>query len=242
LTCFSFPRVRCFRDIIAASPSSGVNSLTGEGLSEALVGAQVVVDVTNSPSFEDRAVMEFFQTSGRNLLAAEVAAGVGHHVALSVVGADRLPDSGYMRAKVAQEVLIKASSTLFTIVRATQFFEFVPGIVQAATEGESVRMPPAMMQPIASDDVAALLAEFAQGEPLNGVAEIAGPEPIRMDSLASRYLKASHDPRTVITDSSARYFGTAVDDRSLTPSANPRLGRLRFDKWLNRTVKQLVLV
>lgn len=227
-------------EVIAASPSSGVNSLTGEGLAEALAGAQVVVDVTNSPSFEDRAVMEFFQTSGRNLLAAEVVAGVRHHVALSVVGADRLPDSGYMRAKVAQEALIKASSIAFTIVRATQFFEFVPGIVQVATEGDTVRLPPAMMQPIASDDVAALLAEFAQSEPLNGMAEIAGPEPIRMNSLGIRYLNATHDPRTVITDSLARYFGTAVDDHSLTPGNSPRLGRVRFDEWLNRTTKQLV--
>lgn len=229
-------------EVIAASPSSGVNSLTGEGLADALAGAQVVVDVTNSPSFEDQAVMEFFQTSGRNLLAAEIACGVQHHVALSVVGADRLPDSGYMRAKVAQETLIKASPIPFTIVRATQFFEFVPGIVQAATEGESVRIPPAMMQPIASDDVAALLAEFAQRKPLNGVAEIAGPEPIRMDSLAMSYLQANQDPRTVVSDSSARYFGTAVDDRSLTPSANPRLGQIHFDEWIGRTAKQLTPV
>lgn len=229
-------------EVIAASPSSGVNALTGEGLSEALTGAQVVVDVTNSPSFEDRAVMEFFQTSGRNLLAAEAEAGVKHHVALSVVGADRLPDSGYMRAKVAQETLIKSGPTPFTIVRATQFFEFVPGIAQVATAGDAVRLPPALMQPIASDDVAALLAEFAQGEPVQGIVEIAGPEPIRMDALASRYLEASQDARSVIADSAARYFGTTVDDRSLTPSANPRLGRVRFEEWLDRTVKQVAAV
>lgn len=226
-------------EVLAASPSSGVNALTGEGLTEALAGAHVVVDVTNSPSFEDRAVMEFFQTSGRNLLAAEQASGVRHHVALSVVGAERLPDSGYMRAKVAQESLIKSGSTPFTVVRATQFFEFVPSIIQYATDGETVRMSPAMMQPIASDDVASLLAEYAQGEPLNAITEIAGPEPIRMDALAFRYLNASHDPRTVITDSRAKYFGTAVDDRSLTPSTTPRLGRVRYAQWLNQAVQQL---
>jgi uncharacterized protein YbjT (DUF2867 family) len=176
------------------------------------------------------------------LLAAETAAGVKHHVALSVVGADRLPDSGYMRAKVAQETLIKLGPTPFTIVRATQFFEFVPGIAQVATEGDVVRLPPALMQPIASDDVAALLAEFAQGEPIQGIVEIAGPEPIRMDALASRYLEASQDARSVISDSRAQYFGTAVDDRSLTPSANPRLGRVRFEEWLDRTVKQVAAV
>ena len=190
-------------EVVAASPSSGVNTLTGEGLAEALAGAQVVVDVANSPSFEDKAVLEFFETSGRNLLAAEAAAGVGHHVALSVVGADRLPDSGYMRAKVAQEKLIKAAKIPYTIVRATQFFEFVGGIAQSATEGQTVRLPPALMQPIVSDDVAAALADVAVGEPLNGTVELAGPEPIRMDELVRRFLTANRDTRTVTTDAHA---------------------------------------
>ncbi len=178
-------------EVVAASPSSGVNTLTGEGLAEALAGAQVVVDVANSPSFEDKAVLEFFETSGRNLLAAEAAAGVGHHVALSVVGTDRLLASGYFRAKMAQENLIKASKIPYTIVRATQFFEFVGGIAQSATDGQTVRLPPALMQPIVSDDVAAALADVAVEEPLNGTVELAGPEPIRMDELVRRFLSAN---------------------------------------------------
>src|SRR5687768_10138431 len=186
-------------EAVPASPASGVNTLTGEGLAEVLAGAQVVVDVSNSPSFEDKAVLEFFETSGRNLLAAEAAAGVGHHVALSVVGADRLPDSGYMRAKVAQEMLIKSGKTPYTIVRATQFFEFVGGIAQSATEGQTVRLPSALMQPIVSDDVAAILADIAVGQPLNAIIEIAGPEPIRMDDLVRQFLIANRDPRKVTT-------------------------------------------
>src|SRR5215468_3790021 len=182
-------------EIVAASPSSGVNTFTGEGLTEALRGAQVVVDVANAPSWEDKAVMEFFQTAGRNLVAAEKAAGVRHHVALSIVGADRLPASGYMRAKVAQENLIKASGIPFTIVRSTQFFEFVKGFVQSATEGQTVRLSPALMRPIAADDVGVILADVALAEPLNGAVEIAGPEPIRMDELARRFLSATRDPR-----------------------------------------------
>ena len=178
-------------EVVAASPSSGVNTVTGEGLAEALAGAQVVVDVANSPSFEDKAVLEFFETSGRNLLAAEAAAGVGHHVALSVVGTDRLLASGYFRAKMAQENLIKASKIPYTIVRATQFFEFVGGIAQSATDGQTVRLPPALMQPIASDDVAAALADVAVAEPLNGTVELAGPEPIRMDELVRQFLSAT---------------------------------------------------
>jgi uncharacterized protein YbjT (DUF2867 family) len=229
---------QCGHVVVAASPSSGVNTLTGEGLGDALAGARVVVDAANSPSFEDRAVMEFFQTSGRNLLAAEAAAGVGHHVALSVVGADRLPDSGYLRAKVAQENLIRASRIPYTIVRSTQFFEFAGGIAQSATEGQTVRLPPALMQPIVSDDVAAALADIAAGEPRNGTIELAGPEPIRMDDLVRRFLTAKGDARTVIADVHARYFGTELNDRSLTPGANPRIGATRFGDWLARSVSR----
>src|SRR5258707_8217914 len=198
-------------EAVPASPSSGVNTVTGEGLAQALAGAQVVVDVANAPSWEDKAVMAFFETSGRNLLAAEAAAGVGHHVALSVVGTDRLLASGYFRAKMAQEKLIKASPIPYTIVRATQFFEFVGGIAQAATEGQTVRLPPALMQPIVSDDVAAALARVAVAEPLNRTVELAGPEPIQQDELVRRYLAANKDPREVITDDKARYYGTELN-------------------------------
>jgi len=221
-------------EVVAASPSKGINSVTGEGLAEALAGAQVVVDVANAPSWEDRAVLEFFETSGRNLLAAEAAAGVGHHVALSVVGTDRLLASGYFRAKMAQENLIKASPIPYTIVRATQFFEFVGGIAQSATEGQTVRLPPVLMQPIVSDDVAAVVAEAALAEPLNGTAELAGPEPIRQDELVRQFLTATGDARTVITDPKALYYGVAVNDQSLMPGENPRLGRTRFADWLSR--------
>jgi uncharacterized protein YbjT (DUF2867 family) len=220
-------------EVVAASPSTGVNTLTGEGLAEVLKGAQVVVDVANSPSFEDKPVLEFFQTGGRNLLAAEAAAGVGHHMALSVVGTDRLLASGYFRAKMAQEELIKASRIPYTIVRATQFFEFVGAIAQSATEGQTVRLPPALMQPIVSDDVAIALADVALAQPLNRTVELAGPEPIRMDELVRRYLSARGDPHQVVTDSQARYYGTVVNDRSLTPGENPRLGTTRFEDWLN---------
>jgi len=225
-------------EVVAASPSSGVNTLTGEGLAEALAGASVVVDVANSPSFEDKAVLEFFETSGRNLLAAEAAAGVGHHIALSVVGTDRLLASGYFRAKMAQENLIKASAIPYTIVRATQFFEFVGAIAQSATDGQTVRLPPALMQPIVSDDVAAALAEIAVAEPLNGTVELAGPEPIQMDELVRRYLSANRDARKVTTDVHAGYFGTAVNDQSLIPGDHPRLGPTRFEDWLSRSIPQ----
>ena len=225
-------------EVVAASPSSGVNTLTGEGLAEALAGASVVVDVANSPSFEDKAVLEFFERSGRNLLAAEAAAGVGHHIALSVVGTDRLLASGYFRAKMAQENLIKASAIPYTIVRATQFFEFVGAIAQSATDGQAVRLPPALMQPIVSDDVAAALAEIAVAEPLNGTVELAGPEPIQMDELVRRYLSANRDARKVTTDVQAGYFGTAVNDQSLIPGDHPRLGPTRFEDWLSRSVPQ----
>ena len=225
-------------EVVAASPSSGVNTITGEGLANALAGAQVVVDVANSPSFEDKAVLEFFETGGRNLLAAEAAAGVGHHVALSVVGTERLLASGYFRAKMAQENLIKASKIPYTIVRATQFFEFVGAIAQSATDGQTVRLPPALMQPIVSDDVAAALAEIAVEGPLNGTVELAGPEPIRLDELVRRFLSATRDARKVTTDVHARYFGIEVNDQSLTPGDNPRLGPTRFDDWLSRSRPQ----
>jgi uncharacterized protein YbjT (DUF2867 family) len=220
-------------EVVAASPSKGINSVTGEGLAAALVGAKVVVDVANAPSWEDKAVLEFFETSSRNLLAAEAAAGVGHHVALSVVGTDRLLASGYFSAKMAQENLIKAAPIPYTIVRATQFFEFVGGIAQSATEGQTVRLPPVLMQPIVSDDVAAVMAEVALAEPLNGTVDLAGPEPIRQDDLVRQFLNASGDARRVITDPKALYYGIAVNDQSLTPGDNPRLGPTRFADWLS---------
>src|SRR3954453_21510359 len=221
-------------EVVAASPSSGVNAFTGEGLAEALTGAQVVVDVANATSWEDKAALEFFETAGQNLLAAESAARVGHHVALSVVGADRLPASGYLRAKVAQENLIKTSGIPFTIVRSTQFFEFVKGIIQSATEGQTVRLSPALMQPIAADDVAAALTDVAVAEPIDGTVEIAGPEPIRMDEFVRQFLSATGDGRNVTTDVHARYFGTELNDQSLTPGNNARLGSIHFAEWLSQ--------
>lgn len=225
-------------EVVAASPSSGVNTVTGEGLANALKGAHVVVDVSNAPSWEDKAVLDFFETSGRNLLAAEAAAGVKHHVALSVVGTDRLLTSGYFRAKLAQEKLIKASAIPYTIVRATQFFEFVSGIAQFATEGGVVRVPPVLMQPMVSDDVAAALADVATSEPINRMIEIAGPEQIRQDELVRRFLTATGDARTLITDAKARYYGIEVNDQSLVPGPGARLGSTRFDPWLSRTAAQ----
>src|SRR5262245_47549581 len=225
-------------EALAASPTSGVNTLTGAGVAEALKGARVVVDVTNSPSFEDTAVLNFFQTSARNLLPAELVAGVRHHVALSVVGADRLPDSGYMRAKVAQEALIRSAKVPYTIVRATQFFEFVSGIAQTATEGKTVRLPPVLMQPIAAGDVAAVVAEVALAEPLNGTFEVAGPETIRQDDLVRQFLTATGDARTVVTDPKALYYGITVNDQSLAPGDHPRIGPTRFDDWLRDSIRQ----
>ncbi len=222
-------------EAVAASPASGVDTLTGAGLAEALAGTQVVVDVSNSPSFEDAAVLKFFETSTRNLLSVEAAAGVGHHVALSIVGADRVPDSGYMRAKIAQEKLIKAGKVPYTILRATQFFEFIGRIADESTEGNTVRLPSALMQPVAADDVAAALARVATGEPVNGIVELVGPEPIRMDELARRFLSAKHDARQVTADIHARYFGAEVNDRSLTPGDNPRIGPTRFAEWLSKS-------
>jgi uncharacterized protein YbjT (DUF2867 family) len=220
-------------DVLAASPKSGVNTLTGEGLAEALASAQVVVDVANSPSFEAEAVLEFFETSGRNLLAAEKTAGVPHHVALSVVGTERLLDSGYFPAKLAQEKLIKASGIPYTILRATQFFEFVGAIVESGVVGDVIRLSPALFQPIASDDVAAALADLAVAPPLNGTVEVAGPEPLPLDKIARQFLAAKGDGRQVIADVHARYFGAAINDRSLTPGEHPRLGPTRFENWLS---------
>jgi uncharacterized protein YbjT (DUF2867 family) len=225
-------------EVVAASPSTGVNTVTGEGLTEALIGTQVVVDVANAPMWEDKAVLAFFETSGRNLLAAEAVAGVGHHIALSVVGTDRLLASGYFRAKMAQENLIKASKIPYTIVRATQFFEFVGAIAQSASDGQTVRLPPALMQPIVSDDVAAALADVAVADPLKRTVDLAGPEKIRMDDLVRQFLVASGDTREVITDPQARYYGIAVNDQSLTPGDNPLIGSTRFEDWLSSSRTQ----
>lgn len=218
-------------EVVAASPASGVNTLTGEGLDAALAGAQVVLDVANSPSFEDQAVLEFFQTSGRNLLAAEAKAGVRHHVALSVVGTDRLGESGYFRGKIAQEALIRAANIPYTIVHSTQFFEFLGSIAQSGADGNTVHLSPAFVQPIASDDVAAAVADYTLGAPRQGVVEIAGPERVRLSDLVQRYLKASNDPRTVVPDVKTRYFGALLQDDTLVPGPNPRLGTLNFDAW-----------
>jgi uncharacterized protein YbjT (DUF2867 family) len=219
---------------LAASPDSGVNTLTGEGLSEALEGAQVVVDVSNAPVWDDAAVLEFFQTSSRNLLAAEMAAGVNHHVVLSVVGTDRLPDSGYFRAKLAQEEAVRAAAVPYTILRATQFFEFIGRIADSNTDGDTVHLPPVLVQPETADDVAAALAWVAVNEPLNGIVELAGPEQFRLDELARRVLNANNDPRRVTADSHARYFGAELDERSLTPGDNPRIAPTRFEEWLSQ--------
>jgi uncharacterized protein YbjT (DUF2867 family) len=221
-------------EVVAASPKSGVNSITGEGLKEALAGAQVVIDLANSPSFEDKAVLEFFETSGRNLLAAEAAANVQHHVALSIVAIDRT-DNGYFRAKVAQEKLIKTSGIPYTIVRATQFLEFVRGIADSGADGNMVRLPPILFQPIASDDVAAMVADVALAAPRNGIVEIAGPERARLNEIIARYLKAVGDPREVVSDPEARYWGGRVDEHSLVPLGEARLGRIGLDEWLRRS-------
>src|ERR671925_1109336 len=222
---------------LAAAPNTGVNTLTGEGLAEALEGAQVVVDVANAPAWEDQAVLDFFQTSSRNLLAAEAAAGVGHHVALSVVGAERLHESGYMRAKVAQEDLVKAWPISYTIVRATQFFEFIGRIADSSAEGDTVRLAPVLVQPEAADDVAGTLADVAVGAPLNDTVELAGPEAFRLDELARRVLKANDDRRQVTADVHARYFGAELDDRSLTPGDGARIASIRFDDWLSQSAR-----
>ncbi len=221
---------------VAASPDTGVNTITGEGLTDALAGAEVVVDVANAPQWDDAAVMEFFQTSSRNLIAAEVAAGVKHHVALSVVGVERLGESGYFRAKVAQEELVKAGSVPYTIVRATQFFEFIGRIADSSTDGDTVRLAPVFVQPESADDVAAALADVAQSEPANGIVELGGPEQFRLDELARRVLGAKNDPRPVTADVHARYYGAELDDHSLTPGGNARITPTRFEEWLSQSV------
>jgi uncharacterized protein YbjT (DUF2867 family) len=221
-------------EVLAASPNSGVNTITGEGLNEALAGAQVVIDLANSPSFEDKAVLEFFETSGRNLLAAEAAANVRHHVALSIVAIDRT-DNGYFRAKVAQEKLVKASGVPYTIVRSTQFMEFLRGIADSSAEGNKVRLPAILFQPIASDDVAASVADVALAPPRNGIVEIAGPERAPFNEIVARYLKAVGDPREVVSDPEAGYWGGRVEEHSLVPLGEARLGRIGLDEWLRRS-------
>ena len=221
-------------EVVAASPNTGVNTVTGEGLKEAMAGTQVVIDLANSPSFEDKAVLEFFETSGRNLLAAEVAAGVRYHVALSIVGIDRT-DNGYFRAKLAQEKLIEASGIPYTIIRSTQFLEFVGGIADSSTDGNVVRISPVLFQPIAADDVAAIVADVALAAPRNSFVEIAGPERAPFNEIIARYLKAVGDQREVVSDPEARYFGGRVEEHSLVPLAEARLGRIGFDEWLRRS-------
>jgi uncharacterized protein YbjT (DUF2867 family) len=220
-------------EAVPASPDTGVNTLTGEGLAGVLTGAAVVIDVSNSPSFEDAAVLEFFETSTANLLAAEAAAGVGHHVALSVVGSDRVPDSGYLRAKVAQEKLIRNSSIPYSIVRATQFFEFLKRIADEATDGNTVRIAPVLFQPMAATDVAIAVCRVAVGAPVNGIVEVAGPQQFRFDEFIRLGLGARHDPREVIANPHARYFGTELGERTLVPGADARLGEIRFEEWLS---------
>lgn len=219
-------------EAVAASPNTGVNTITGEGLDAALAGAEVVVDLANSPSFEDAAVLEFFQTSGRNLLRAEVDAGVGHHAALTIVGADRVPESGYMRAKLAQEELIEAAGQPYTIVRSTQFFEFLRAIADSATEGDTVRVPTAKLQPIAAEDVASAVTDVAVSDPATGVIEIAGPAAVSFADLVRDVLTADNDPRTVVGDEHARYFGTELTDASITAGPDAHLGGISFAEWL----------
>jgi uncharacterized protein YbjT (DUF2867 family) len=218
---------------VPASPSLGVNTITGEGVAAAMEGASVVVDVSNSPSFEYGAALEFFQTSTRNLQVAEVAAGVGHHVALSVVGTDRLAESGYFRAKIAQEALIRASSIPYSIVHATQFFEFIKSIADDATDANTVRLAPVLFQPMASDDVARAVGRSAVGAPVNGVIEVGGPEQFRLDELIRRFLGSRDDPRAVVADPEAPYFGAVVSERTLVPEVDAMLGETRFDDWLS---------
>jgi uncharacterized protein YbjT (DUF2867 family) len=227
---------RAGHDPLAASPDTGVDTITGEGLHEALEGAQVVVDVANAPVSDDAAVLDFFQTSSRNILAAEAAAGVTHHVTLSVVGVDRLPESGYFRAKLAQEETAKTGSVPYTILRATQFFEFIGRIADSSTDGDTVRLAPVFVQPESADDVAAALADVAVSEPVNGIVELGGPEQFRLDELARLVLSANHDPRPVTADVHARYFGTELADHSLTPGSDARIAPTRFEDWLSESV------
>jgi len=222
-------------EAVPAAPATGVNTITGEGLAQVLTGAAVVVDVSNSPSFEDTAVLNFFETSTTNLLAAEAKAGVGHHVALSIVGCDRTPDSGYLRAKVAQEKLIRSSSIPYSIVRATQFFEFFKSIADQATDGNIVRIPPVLFQPMAAADVADAVSMVAEGAPLNGIVEVAGPQQFHFDEFIRLGLRAQHDHREVVADPHARYFGAELGERSLVPGAGARLGKIRFEDWLKQS-------
>jgi uncharacterized protein YbjT (DUF2867 family) len=222
-------------DAVAAAPNTGVNTLTGEGLAEAVEGAQVVVDVANAPAWGDAEVLDFFETSSHNLLAAEAAAGVGHHVTLSVVGAERMPESGYMRAKIAQEELVKAGPIPYTIVRATQFFEFIGRIADSAADGDTVRLSPALVQPESADDVASTLADVAVGAPLNDTVELAGPEAFPLNEIAGRFLRANGDPRQVTADVYARYFGAQLEERTLTPGGDARIAPTRFEDWLSRS-------
>ena len=223
------------QEVVAAAPQNGINTITGEGLKEAMAGTQVVIDLANSPSLDDKAVLEFFETSGRNLFAAETAAGVRHHVMLSIVGTDRTPDNGYFRAKVAQEKLVEASGVPYTIIRSTQFLESLGGIAASAADGNIVRISPGLFQPIAADEVAATVADVALASPRNGIVEIAGPERAPFNEIVARYLKAVGDPREVVSDPEARYFGGRVEERSLVPSGEVRLGRIGLDEWLRRS-------
>jgi uncharacterized protein YbjT (DUF2867 family) len=220
---------------LAASPQTGVDTITGEGLTEALADAEIVVDVANAPDWDDAAVLDFFQTSARNLVGAETAAGVGHHLVLSVVGADRLPENGYMRAKIAQEETVKAGSVPYTILRAAQFFEFVGRIADSSTNGDTIRVPPVFLQPESADDVAAALADLAVNTPANGIVELAGPEEFRLDELVRRFLSASHDARQVRADIEASYFGSEVNYFTLTPGGNARIAPTRFEDWLSQS-------
>jgi len=226
-------------EVVAASPNSGVNSVTGEGLAEALKGASVVVDVSNSPDWEDSAVLKFFETSTRNLFTKEAAAGIGHHVALSVVGTQQLGESGYFRAKIAQENLIKQSSVPYTIVQATQFFEFLKGIADISMVGDKVHLPPVLFQPMAADDVATALARIAVASPVNGTVEIAGPQPFRLDELVGRRLASLKDPREIVADPDARYSGSRISERTLLPGNNARLGETSFETWLKQAAAQV---
>ena len=221
-------------DAVAASPNTGVNTITGEGLQGALAGAQIAIDLSNSPSFDDKAVLAFFETSGRNLFAAETEAGVRHHICLSIVGADRMPDNGYFRAKVAQEQLVEASGIPYTIIRSTQFLEFLGGIAASSTDNNTIRLSSGLLQPIAADDVAAAVADAALAAPRNGIVEIAGPERAPFSAIVARYLRAVGDPREVVSDSDARYFGGKVEELSLVPLGEARLGRIGIDEWLHR--------
>jgi uncharacterized protein YbjT (DUF2867 family) len=225
-------------EVLAAAPNTGVNTLTGEGVAEAVDGAQVVVDLANSPAFDEKSALDFFRTAGHNLLNAEAEAGVKHHIALSVVGTERLQTSGYFRGKQAQEDLIRSAEIPYTIVHSTQFYEFMGAIAQSGTNGQTVRLPSALFQPIASDDVADVMADVALGTPLNRIMEIAGPDRVRMSDAVTKFLQATNDPRTPVADPHALYFGVELDDSTLVPGANPRIGPMRYDDWLKKSARK----